>query len=1037
MKLTHSVYRFSIVCLGVLAMGLNPDDSKGQELQPVEFVSLPGWTLSLPDSARQDRPGEATSYALDADFMQQLGDGEATVVSVVEQSGTNHFDIWGVHPGKQAEIDPSFQGTTLERNIFLDVCGGEFDKVSAGAAVSYHLPYAAIIGSQLTQLSGTACVDWVFGAGNEGGHSVALTGSAGVVVKDSAVVLGSILGGWHSEHNREPRVTGNTSVLILNVQGKSFDESVAVEGLPPGFIIGGSAWGWNVSSSSVIDGNTSVTVDIDPDSVTGPTNFVKSIAGGSASPCRNGMDGGGNEKVLGDASVSVSAPTNVVFTAPIYAGGLFYPGIGRGSVQVMGRATLSLHGGTFANTLDSGVADMEKSIYFQGTNVLAAGASVHGFDQMYFGPGSLTLISGAVSLERVGDIRSGEGSEIRISGEAALSAVVPPGSTSLLPTITQLDGTVTFVLLASHGEIADGRAYPVAKVTDEVRSAVEGKVTGEVMDPESGRITSGATISLDGNTVMLLPLKPFIWYEGSGDWTSTSFNLQENTYLDGISSVTFKDSVYASSGITVNNLGVKHVRGLDFKNTLVTGYLLQGDPIYTPYFVVTGGGNVQATTPVRLEGNGNIEISAESVVTISDLAGNVDDIRMSDRPSSVHGHYIGNLMLDLSTNDFRINGTVYIGHAQSLQICSALPERRIGRIGGHQGSTAFIPTPTTPDAHLIFTDDIDVARVDKRGPGKVSFIHDTSFQYRLLVYEGTMVVDGSIKGCTAGKNDPVSVSPGATIRFEGVYCRNRMPKNGWLFCDAGRVELYGINPFSEIPESPNFVLTNQSTLVADCSYSGSHLKLTTVQLFSSDILITGSKPAYNSEALVCCNIWAEGDSSIRYADGASRNMLTMTHNDNREIPEGIDVAEKGVLRFAVSAKPFVKTGAGTIVAEKGAAFQDFTLQAGTLKIAAGTRTFTTAVLKDATEVDLSEDRALMVVTDAMTIDPHHLVTVRLDGRTFSPDERDSELGGYPIIRWGTRPEGTLNVVGAPEGYRFLKRETAGILRHDGSLILLK
>ena len=171
------------------------------------------------------------------------------------------------------------------------------------------------------QLSGNATAEHVIG-GNKQGASTTLTGSTNVTVKDNAIVAGAIIGGSTSSHNAVTIITGNTNVLVTNIQ---YSNNATVNlgdfsnATNQNFITGGSAWTANQVSGTTIQGSTSVTVDLSNAELSGTdgqNNFVKNIYGGSYANTKSESNGG-IQKVEGNSSVSITGKEGIIFTGDI------------------------------------------------------------------------------------------------------------------------------------------------------------------------------------------------------------------------------------------------------------------------------------------------------------------------------------------------------------------------------------------------------------------------------------------------------------------------------------------------------------------------------------------------------------------------------------------------------------------------------------------------------------------------------------------------------------------------------------------------
>ena len=325
-------------------------------------------TANLPNFAKTVTYGSGTvSFANDAYSKSTVNGKAARLTSIVGGSFT--------------EIDGyvKYQETAdTTSDVYLRVAGDTTaTRINGFGEADYQAGTRAITGNILVNLTGSVVADFVMAAGYKGGSGTALTGNAGVVVDGSAVVRGTLMGGWSSVHNHRPLITGNTYVRVNNVQ--STTGNVSEGSIPNGYIMGGSSYQGNYGRSR-ITGNTSVDVSLG----SGATGtFVKNILGGS-------YGNGGSEvtEVGGSSSVAVTAPNAVTFSGNIiggcwansgtasvggntsvtlnggtYTGTIYAGGYGNGTSTVTGNATLTLNGGVYTGaTLKSGTATGTKSL---------------------------------------------------------------------------------------------------------------------------------------------------------------------------------------------------------------------------------------------------------------------------------------------------------------------------------------------------------------------------------------------------------------------------------------------------------------------------------------------------------------------------------------------------------------------------------------------------------------------------------------------------------------------------------------------------
>jgi hypothetical protein len=297
------------------------------------------------------------------------------------------------------------------------------------------------------------------------------------------------------------------------------------------------------------------------------------------------------------------------------------------------------------------------------------------------------------------------------------------------------------------------------------------------------------------------------------------------------------------------------------------------------------------------------------------------------------------------------------------------------------------------------------------------------------VLQGKLVLACTNSTATATQARPFTVASGATLRFEGPsQNNNRMPNNGWLVADGGRVELYGVNPFN-MNARPNFIMTNGATLVADCSLApanSSHLKLGSLTLADSALVITGTQLAWNtnatavSEALLANTLRVSGSSSASYLNSTYSNEL---------YPSLVDVAPGGVFSVSVYVEALTKTGLGTIVACEGSRFRTANIMQGTLKIPAAAGTFWAATMADGTTLDITERTSAFDWGSLLTVADGSTVNVDVTGRSLQP--------GDVLLSWTAAPAGKFKLVGLPSYFAAKKTATGLEVYSAGMTIMLQ
>ncbi|AYR28717.1 autotransporter outer membrane beta-barrel domain-containing protein [Akkermansia muciniphila] len=238
-------------------------------------------------------------------------------------------------------------------DIWMDINGGAFGIISGGVTNEWNtkLQTSTLTGDTHVQLSGDATAEHVIG-GNNKGASTTLTGNTNVTVKDNAIVAGAIIGGSTSAHNAVTTITGNTSVLVTNVQYSNTAQNLD-GGLSNSYIIGGSSWSSNTTSGTTIQGSTSATINLNGITLSGTeehNSFVKTIIGGSYGNVNNA---GTVNNINGDTSVSIIGREGITFTGDIIGGS--FENSGQAQYTIGGNSSISISGGsTFTGNIYGG-----------------------------------------------------------------------------------------------------------------------------------------------------------------------------------------------------------------------------------------------------------------------------------------------------------------------------------------------------------------------------------------------------------------------------------------------------------------------------------------------------------------------------------------------------------------------------------------------------------------------------------------------------------------------------------------------------------
>ena len=299
-------------------------------------------------------------------FTLALGKGRAANVSLgylngtlttsgdkvyqITNTGGTKINLNGVY--NSGETLPS-GNLNYRGDIWMDISGGAFGIISGGVTNEWrtNLQTSTLTGDTHVQLSGNATAEHVIG-GNNKGASTTLTGNTNVTVKDNAIVAGAIIGGSTSAHNAVTTITGNTSVLVTNVQYSNTAQNLD-GGLSNSYIIGGSSWSNNTTSGTTIQGSTSATINLNGITLSGTeehNSFVKTIIGGSYGNVNNA---GTVNNINGDTSVSIIGREGITFTGDIIGGS--FENSGQAQYTIGGNSSISISGGsTFTGNIYGG-----------------------------------------------------------------------------------------------------------------------------------------------------------------------------------------------------------------------------------------------------------------------------------------------------------------------------------------------------------------------------------------------------------------------------------------------------------------------------------------------------------------------------------------------------------------------------------------------------------------------------------------------------------------------------------------------------------
>lgn len=478
------------------------DDPDGEFVWPYPSVSFTppstDWDgMSMPAVAMAKSDGSESSLSFgNKGLYQQLVDGRLQVVANL--TGGTYTEVYGLLKSNETIGDAN-------HDIYLAVSGDASVSRVGGVQSAYYSGSvtANTTGNALVQIGGNATVGYAYGAGYQGGSDATVTGDTGVTIKDGAVLTGSAVGGWASQHQANPRVSGNTSVMVLNVQSiNSAGEDGAISN---DAIVGGSVYRSNAASTSAtISGDSSASVDLSGLALTQGTNFTKRIIGGCAA-LRSNDNRGGTYAVNGSSSVTITAPEEVVFTKDITGAGcivdantIMYATVGGNSsvtinggtyrgvtitagargpdaakATVAGTATLTINGGVFDGaTLRGGNATGAKTLAVNG-KVDLTGTSIDGFTARQIGADAIVWMT------------AGEEGTVTIGKGACLKLVVDNGKL--------ISGYVP------SGVSGSGSVEYYESVNGEMRQVTEsGRLSGNSLLPHTPG-WSPAAADVDGN----------------------------------------------------------------------------------------------------------------------------------------------------------------------------------------------------------------------------------------------------------------------------------------------------------------------------------------------------------------------------------------------------------------------------------------------------------------------------------------------------------------------------------------------------------
>ena len=543
-------------------------------------------------------------------------------------------------------------------DIWMDINGGAFGIISGGVTNEWNtnLQTSTLTGDTHVQLSRNATAEYVIG-GNNKGASTTLTGNTNVTVKDNAIVAGAIIGGSTSAHNLVTTITGNTSVLVTNVQYSNTAQKLD-RGLSNSYIIGGSSWSSNTTSGTTIQGSTSATINLNRITLSGTeehNSFVKTIIGGSYGNVNNA---GTVNNINGDTSVSIIGREGITFTGDIIGGS--FENSGQAQYTIGGKSSISISGGsTFTGNIYGG--SYSKVPGNTGSTMTTAGnitveLGTGTYRGNIYGAGNKGTAGGDVLVSLTGGSvfgAEGEQSGITIGGSAGAA----------------VEGNRTLELKGTFG---DGDFQNVTFTRfDEINIAQEG---------------SSATI-------WALTDSPSLTKTGAGTLTLGADAAGAETILDG----TTKGITITEGSLNLSGAGGSHMKGTW---NIVSGSRLTG----VSGTVTVGGENGLDSLSIAL-GTENIgQDTQASVAVISNGSGTGSDPNLSIEGKGLtldlRNDAVVNLLLDHKTDDSSsyltlTSGTLTVGNLGDIAFTTNLLSNYGIRITGTDGGSLVLSGAAT------------------------------------------------------------------------------------------------------------------------------------------------------------------------------------------------------------------------------------------------------------------------------------------------------------------------------------------------------
>ena len=543
-------------------------------------------------------------------FTLALGEGSAANVSLgylngtLTTSGDKVYQITNTG-GTKINLNGVYnRGKTLPSDnlnyrgdIWMDISGGAFGIISGGVTNEWrtNLQTSTLTGDTHVQLSGKATAEHVIG-GNNKGASTTLTGNTNVTVKDNAIVAGAIIGGSTSAHNAVTTITGNTSVLVTNVQYSNTAQNLD-GGLSNSYIIGGSSWSSNTTSGTTIQGSTSATINLN--GITEEHNsFVKTIIGGSYGNVNNA---GTVNNINGDTSVSIIGREGITFTGDIIGGS--FENSGQAQYTIGGKSSISISGGsTFTGNIYGG--SYSKVPGNTGSTMTTAGnitveLGTGTYRGNIYGAGNKGTAGGDVLVSLTGgSVFGAEGKQSGITIGGSAGAAVE-GNRTLELKGTFGDGdfqNVTFTRFDEINIAQEGSSATIWALTDSPSLTKTGAGTLTL-----GADAAGAETILDGTTEGITITEGSLNLSGAGgSHMKGTWNIASGSRLTGVSGT-----------VTVGG-----ENGLD-SLSIALGTENIGQDTQASVAVISNGSGTGSDPNLSIEGKGlTLDLSNDAVVNL-------------------------------------------------------------------------------------------------------------------------------------------------------------------------------------------------------------------------------------------------------------------------------------------------------------------------------------------------------------------------------------------------------------------------------------